>query len=370
VRIQLRTSRAAALIYLQIGLPSRFGEWCTRVLCGLVQAAVGEFDLASGDTLDQLAVASIKAKAPHLVLVACQPSGDLRAALACIGRRFIVALDDPYAALHNLVTEHGIEWKSAIRATAASCASTVTVDGLPGALVLRASCEGGDTAAAASAIANWLDLDVTSADLAALVQKLPNPVSKAAQQELEAWRDRTLDRDRSIAEGALRGYMRRLERGEMSELIWTRELFFLGDDPNKVADGIIEISGPVRNLFFGPYIMVPIGRWQITVHLAISKQEPELPYSIEVLAGPDCDCLARETRELHSEVIAEISAEFAVLEFTAQPISVRVANLRPALAGRLALVQVTVTPLQKASLEIPAELKTALGSPNWTSNSR
>jgi hypothetical protein len=348
------------MIFLAIGLPSRFAGWCDDVICALARTAIGSFEIASANTLDEIALVAIRSNAPHLVVGARQPSDRLRDVLAATGKRFILVLDDPYAAFFNLVARHGLEWKTAIRATASSCASMLGFEALPGALVLRADREGRDRMMAAAAIAEWLDLAANPAAIAAAVQDLPNPTAVSARKEMEAWWKGISSGDRAIVDGALAGYNEQARSGKLGHFIWARDLFFIGDTPHAAADRAIDISGPVRNLVFGPYIALPIGQWQVTVVLAVSKQGTDLPYSVEVLAGPACDFLARGVAAPRPEGIAEITAEFAISELTAQPISVRVANLRPVMTGRLALAHVTLTPRLKPPTDIPTELRIAL----------
>jgi hypothetical protein len=357
-------------MFLAVGLPSRFAGWCDDVICALVRTTLGAFEIASGNTLDEIALVAIRSKAPRLVIAARQPSDHLRAALAATGKRFILALDDPYAAFFNLVTRHGLGWKTAIRATASSCASMLGFEALPGALVLRADREGRYGMMAAVAIAEWLNLAADPAAIAAVVQALDDPATVTARKEMDVWWNGISLGDRAIVDGALAGYGEQASTGKIGQFTWARDLFFIGDAPHAAADRAIDLGGPVRNLVFGPYIALPIGLWQVTVVLAVSKQGTDLPYSVEVLAGPGCDCLARGMAEPRPEGIAEISTEFAISELTAQPISVRVANLRPVATGRLALAHVTLTPRLKPSADIPAELRTALGLPDPAFNTR
>lgn len=349
------------MIFLAIGLPSGFAEWCDDVIGALVRTAMGPFEIASGNTLDEIACVAIRSRVPRLVIAARQPREDLRAALVATGKRFVLVLDDPYAAFYNLIVRHGLEWKTAIRATASGCASVLGFAGLPGALVLKADRDGHDRSAVAAAIAKWLDLTISPAAIAAVVRDLPDAAAVSARTEMEAWWNGVSSGDRAMVDGALAGYSEQSGADKTGQFIWARDLFFIGDAPNTDADRAIDITGPVRNLVFGPYIALPAGRWQVTVVLAVSQQGKDLPYGVEVLAGPACDCLARGTAESHSEGIVEISADFAISEHTAQPISVRVANLRPAGTGRLALAHVIVTPRLKPPADIPAELRRALG---------
>ena len=87
----------------------------------------------------------------------------------------------------------------------------------------------------------------------------------------------------------------------------------------------------------------------------------EISWQFEILAGASCVCLGRATIQPRGEGVCEVTIEFSVAESTDQPIALRVANLRNAFSGRLALAHVAVSPRLKPRTEIPAELTTALG---------
>ncbi|HEV2098578.1 MAG TPA: hypothetical protein VGR45_06575, partial [Stellaceae bacterium] len=207
------------MIFLTIGLPSRFSEWCDGILCGLLQAIGEPFDLASGDTLEEIALASIKSPAPRLVVGVRHPGDELRAALSRAGSRFVVALDDPHAAFRNLVMRHGLERNAAVRAAAGSCAAVVGYMTMPGALVLRADASADNPIGAASAIADWLDLAVSPADIAALVEMRPYPTELPAQNGSDSWWDGVSAADRAIVDGALDGYDEHFRGAGMGQMV-------------------------------------------------------------------------------------------------------------------------------------------------------
>lgn len=349
------------MIFLSVGLPSRFAEWCDGTICALVQAALGPVDLVSANTFEEMGLAFMKSQAPHLVIGARQPTEELRVALSQMGRRFVVALDDPHAAFQNLVTRHGLEWKAAIRAAAGSCASLLRYEAVPGALMLRADREGRNPLATAIIIADWLNLEINLEDTEALLRDRPDPGLVAAQGEFDAWWATISGSDRALVDGALNGYVDYFSDARMGQLVWARDLFFIGDDPYAAADRVIDVSGPVRNLLFGPYMTLPSGEWEATIVLGVSKEAADLGYSVEILAGSRFACLARETIRPNSEGICEATIKFGVSETTDQPIEFRVANLQHAFGGRLALVHVALSPLVMKRSELPAELTMALG---------
>jgi hypothetical protein len=232
---------------------------------------------------------------------------------------------------------------------------------MPGALVLRADQEGDDPGGVATTIAHWLRLAVSPGDIAALVEGQPCPSVLSAQDRTDGWWDTISASDRAIVDGALNGYVDYFRGAGIGQMVWARDLFFIGDDPQMAASGVIEVGGPVRNLVFGPYVTLPPGLWAATVVLAVSKDAADLSYSVEILAGAGCVCLGQGTIQPRGEGVCEVTIEFPVAESTDQPIALRVANLRNAFSGRLALAHVAVSPRLKPRTEIPAELTTALG---------
>jgi len=349
------------MILVSIGLPSRFAEWCDDIVCALARAAGGPLDLASGNTLEEIALAAIRSPTPRLVIGARQPTDELRTALVQVDSRFVVALDDPHAAFRNLVTRHGLEWTAAVRAAAGSCAAILSYTAMPGALVLRADQEGNDPGGAAAAIAHWLDLAVSPADIAMLVEGQPCPSILSAQDRTDGWWDTISASDRAIVDGALNGYVDYFRDAGIGQMVWARDLFFIGDDPHMAASGVIEVGGPVRYLLFGPCMALPPGRWVATIVLAVSKEAANHSYSVEVLAGARFTFLARGVIQPRGEGLCELSIDFTVSESTDQPIEFRIANLQNAFGGRLALAHVALSPQVRARAEISAEITTALG---------
>jgi hypothetical protein len=349
------------MILVSIGLPSRFAEWCDDIVCALVQRAGGPLDLASGNTLAEIALAAIRSPTPGLVIGVRQPTDELRTALSQARSRFVVTLDDPHAAFRNLVIRHGLEWTAAVRAAAGGCAAILSYTAMPGALVLRADQEGNDPGGAATAIAHWLDLAVNPADIAMLVEGQPCPSVLSAQDRTDGWWDTISASDRAIVDGALNSYVEYFRGAGIGHMIWGRDLFFVGDAPDTQANSVIDVSGPVRYLLFGPYMALPPGQWVATIVLAVSKEAANLSYSVEVLAGARFTFLARGVIQPRGQGLCELSVDFAVSESTDQPIEFRIANLQNAFGGRLALAHVALSPQVRARAEIPAEITTALG---------
>jgi hypothetical protein len=349
------------MLFYSIGLPSRFAEWCDLVVLRLAQRVLGSVDLVSGNTLDEVGLAVVGSRCDHLVIGARQPVGSLRAALTAAGYPFVVALHEPCIALQNLVTRHGLDVVTATRAAATSCATMVAYAQAPSACLLRASEQSRDPISTAAAIADCFGVAITRAEIGEIVASLADPGGNARDDCTQQWWEDLAPPLRRMAAGALNGYADPLGKGGLGELRWTGDLFFLGDDPSRPACGAIELAGGIRNLLFGPYIALPVGNWGATVTLAISKEAIGVDFGIEVIAGPACTRLAYTTEAPDQEGVCRAALIFDVGPETAQPICLRVANMRFCWAGRLALVDIRLTPYRSADVEISAEIAAALG---------
>jgi hypothetical protein len=349
------------MIFLSIGLPSRFAEWCDLLASRLMERALGPTELVGANTLEEIGHAAVKSPAEHLLIGARQPAEDLRGALAAVECGFVIALDDPRAALQNLVVVHGMEWTAATRAIASSCAAMLGFTLMPQALVLRAHEDGRDPVATAGAIASCFGLELDADEIAACAAALPPFGAGDPETGTDPWWE-GIDRPRrKIAAGALTGYASYFGGHALGEIIWARELFFVGDDPQRSANGVIDLAGGIRNLVFGPYIALPPGEWGSTVSLAVSKEAAGMNLSIEIIAGPRCITLARATIAPDDQGLCRATLAFTVEPSTDQPISFRIFNLFPALGGRLALAEVALTEQTAPRAAIPIELSTALG---------
>jgi hypothetical protein len=345
------------MIFPLVGPPTSFAIWTELVLLRLIDRARGPAAVVTADYAGEIAAWAFRKSGYHLIAAARQPSGDMRSALLATGSRFVLTLDDPRAALWTLVVRRGLDWRAALRSAACSCAAMLTYLDMPGALLLRAERGGGDQLRAAAALADWFGLAVAPAEIAVVVETLADGASAARDDDWVAWWDQLPVGDRAVADGVLGGFNEAFLGGSVGKFAWSRDLLFLGDDPSAAADRIIDIRGPVRYLFFGPYIALPPGQWGATVVLAASGGAETQNYNVEVVAGSRFVFLGRGVVHPFGEGLCETTIGFAVSETTDQPIELRIANSQPAVAGRLALALITLEPRAR----IPADFVTSLG---------
>jgi hypothetical protein len=332
------------MIFFCIGFPSRFADWCDSVTLRLVQCALGSTELLSLNTVEELALAAIKIGASHLVVCSRQPAGRVAMVLAEANRRFIAVLDEPRAAVQDLVTRPGYDLVAATRAVASSCASILSYVSMPGGLVLSATRDGHDPVTTATAIARHLELSVGEAEIANIVEALRDEGIVPLRSDDDSWWDRLRESEHDVVNGALGAYVDYFFGGDLGKITWERELFFISDEFGATelvpATRPVDITGRIRFLVYGPFINLPPGSWSASVILGLSSEAVGMAYVVEVFAGMR---LTHVRLEPENEGVVEVNLHFAIDGSTDQPVQIRIHTERPAFDGRLALGYVTMT---------------------------
>jgi hypothetical protein len=342
------------MICFTVGAPTLFADWCEEVCAQLVTRVSGRPEIIPANTLEEVAAAMIRAQSDSVILQARQPTEALRATLVASGRAFLVVIDDPFAVFTTLTAGCGIEPVAATRMTATSYAALVEYSAAATAVVLRSDRHAGDPIAAARLIAEQLGLPLSAAEITEAVAGVPPYAT-------EAWSDGIARSCPGFAIGALQGYRDYFAGRGWSNISWSRELFLLGDDPRRSADGVLDLTGAIRALLFGPFIALPFGSWRCGVTLAVSKEAAGLGFSVEALVGPRFVSIAAATAAPDEQGVCRVTLSFVVDPHTDQPVSLRIINLQPATSGLFALVEVVLARHAGVASDIPAELSAALG---------
>jgi hypothetical protein len=329
------------MLFFVMGLPGRFSGWCDAVAAGLAERAGGPTGTIHADTLEELSLGAMKMDTSRAVIAARQPGGLLRRALIEAGRAFIVALDDPRAALADLVTRRGIEIATATRQVASSCACVFGLDAAPGALLLHAGRDGPNRMAAA-AIARHLRFDLSASEIDEIACRLGDQGGYILDQgEIAAWWDGLDPGERVIAGGALGPYLGHSPGGALGPITWAAELFFAGDRPAVRATGGVDITGRARCLLRGPRIMLPPATWSLSVALEVSPDAAEHGIVVEATAGA---VVGRTVIRPTGFGEVEANLTLALEDLSDHPIDLILSNERPAFGGHLTLLRVTLTP--------------------------
>lgn len=341
------------MLFFVVGPPGRFAEWCGAVTSRLAEAVLERSGAIRANTLEEIARNLLRSGISRGVISAFQPGGRLRRALAEAGRPFIVALDDPRAALADLVVRRGTGIATATRMVASGCAASLCFCETPGALVLRADRDGKDPLSAAAAIARHLEIDIGDGEIADIVGSLGAGSDLLDPSEVVAWWNGLAPGERSLAEGAIGPYLDGSAVGEAGQITWASELFFVGDRPTEPVTGNIDITGRVRCLLRGPQILLPPGHWSLSVALHVSPEAAEHRFLLEVTAGTT---LSRTIIQPGDAGTIRADLTLMLEELPERPIDLALSNERPAFAGQLSLLNVTLTrqsPALAAATEAP-----------------
>src|SRR5215207_6525127 len=322
------------MLFFVFGLPGGFAEWCGAVTAALGRRAGEPLALIEAETLDELAVKAIRAGTSEAVVTSRRPGGRLRGALIEARRNFVVALDDPRAALVELVLGRGFDLTDAVRAVASSCAALARCPEIPSALILQ---PGGDPAATAAAIAGHLQIPADEAQIWETVEAVGFDGAAFRHEDAAAWWS-GLDRaHREMAMGALAPYLDLRPDGDGWAVTWSGDLFWACGRPGERASGPIDITGRAHRIIEGPHIVLPPGRWSLALSLSCTREAAEHEFLVEAVA--DRPLAAGTVRPGH-EGGATIELELAIDELTEQPLAIHVSTVRAAFDGAVSLLGV------------------------------
>lgn len=289
------------MIFLSIGLPGRFAEWCEALIARLagrsgtvlVKAWPPLADMLGyegiSSVLDEVALALIGAPATHLVIGARQPDERLRAGLAETGVPFLLALDDPRNALADLLAKTNCDLNMAVRAIANCCPFVMRYAAMPQSVALRAARESPQSAAAK--IARYLGMDASEREIEELTRAPAEADPACRPGGSDEWLRRVPASAHRMVSGALAAYDGFFAGGKLGQIVWNRELFKLGDDPGKSPNDVVDLAGGARNLVFGPYIYLPAGSWNARVHLGFSPEATGHTFLVDAyVAGRQLAC--------------------------------------------------------------------------------
>jgi hypothetical protein len=125
-------------------------------------------------------------------------------------------------------------------------------------------------------------------------------------------------------------------------IVWPLACFYAGDHPNELAPPIVDVVGPARSLYYGPYFYLPRGGWRADIQMFLTRNLPDTTFGVDVAAGTD---LVRRKFRPADDGLCELSVPF-VIERTEDRIELRIWLLRSAMEGHIGLRQVLLHPVE------------------------
>ncbi len=118
-------------------------------------------------------------------------------------------------------------------------------------------------------------------------------------------------------------------------VVWPTAVFTFKDRPDLPPPRTIEIAGPVRDLYYGPYFHLPPGRYRVEAHLAFSDEIKDVPFVLE-LHGAAWLARARIDERRAGDYRGYFN--FNHTDPTV-PVEIRLRNERGVSRGRLSLIE-------------------------------
>ena len=340
------------MIFISVGLPSRFGQWCDAVIAQLAGHSGASVTVKSwppladmlgypsiAPTLDEAAFTLLSTGGvEHLVVGVRQPDAGLLSALADTGAPFVVALDHPRNAAAEILAETDREVRAVTRAVANSCAQLIPYPSLPGALLVHADSTRSDVAGTVLAIARHLGIGGSDVEIAEMIERLPETCGfwpTTAQPGLVPY---TASR---VMDGAFAGYEECFAGRGLGPIVWTRDLFIV-NGPNTPPIEAFDITGGARILVYGPYIHLPPGPWLARVHLGVSQEASKCTFLIDAYADGELASMSLQPARGGAYVT---DFNFFLSQPRGQGVEIRLTVLNHNASGQLAFGNVRLMPL-------------------------
>jgi hypothetical protein len=318
-----------------IGFPGTFSDWGLACVRQILQAdghttQIMPLDQEPRDPADPAAVRVLFGHGPAVTRTGSAPA------------RTLVFLDHPAWPLHELLAR-GCEPVEAARALTATLAPLKAILREDGVLLVRRT-HGMDLAATRSLIAAHIaGILALPPDRAADPAFDPAPVSAPdcppidtsgtvppiAGQALTLLRQ-TLTPMADFVTGAAR-----------EPIVWPLASFYSGDHPSELASSFLDVAGPSRVLYYGPYFHLPRGHWRADVQLLVSGNMHDKLLAVDVFSNVE---LARHEFKPAQGGLLQASLPFVVGRLE-ERIEVRVQMLEGAIEGHLGLKQVVLRPV-------------------------
>ncbi len=116
-------------------------------------------------------------------------------------------------------------------------------------------------------------------------------------------------------------------------IVWPHTIFTQGDTQKPVQDLLIELAGPPRFVFYGPYFYLPAGHWTVEAIFGFSDTVTHMHYLVDIT---DSQMLTQS--RLYPTEPGVFAAQFSLThERSHEPLEFRFKTFESAIEGQVAL---------------------------------
>ena len=322
------------------GTPGRLTEWGFRLIQEACAAFGRSFHLADPET----------AGSGDLVLTTAPDKAFRRAAE---GTTPILFLGDPLSDF-AYQQQIAIQPQSQTLRSVSASASMIRDAARPGAVLVRE--RGASAHAAIAQVLRAFGFSLSDPAAAALVERFAGardmPLAKAIERFPAGTSGGVVPPLDDITAGLVAKTIAPIFQAtsKPEKIIWPRVIFFNGDRPGEPALPWVEVAGGARILYYGPYLHLPRGRWNVSSTLCFSDDLESTVFSIEVVWGTRPLGRGRVRPQRAGTFYAAFDVD---VPSGAEAIEVRISTDQGSIFGRMALIEVAFQPAE--AISPPAE---------------
>jgi hypothetical protein len=361
------------MIFVAVGPPSPLCQWGVHLLRTILEISLGPINVITSNRIDDFRTTWGEGSEahPHSLLFFDNPDASIVAILKRCDTPIVAFVEDPAEIAGYALVERGIDWKSAIRLTSLVLATLHDLYLSPKILLIRRDSELRIIDLIRS-IAKHLKITLTEEQECVVLDRVSPgatvnkevtvemgilaalPAAKPIGQISEIMFEG--GDGRSVCEAVFEPFRKLAQGAKLSYMKWPWELFaFLRYRSTEVEDmPMLEIDmlGPARNFFFGPWLHLPTGAWTIDLNFSIFENISGNQFEIDIYNG---NFLARARGEIPKFGVFQTKIHFAVDE-PSKPIELRLWMCEGAIEGRVKLNAVEVFRTEEVDARPPKQV--------------
>jgi hypothetical protein len=331
-----------------IGPDSQLTRWVFDVVRRLAEAGSSRA-VAQIDRTDQVEFLAV----PHPILLTHYPGNDVVDAIERGDLRVLYVVEDPIDVVLFQRLALSLPTTQSIRAQTASAVANLAIGGREDTLIVDRATDRNVTQVV-SRIVEHLEPTIPPTAREAVIEAVAGAAGRRGSLE-SALADREacylppsgrgtgtlIDTDLMLAAEIVDPLIS-MARGRTGRpVVWPTAAFSYADAPGLPAPASADISGPVRTLYYGPYLHLPPARYRVEAILAFSDEIREVAFTIEVHAA---HWLARARIE-QGRSGAYRGYFFITHHDAVATVEIRLRNEQGVARGRLSLIELMFFPV-------------------------
>lgn len=286
-------------LFFLIGTPSPTLYATLNVVRALATAALGAHEVVCANTIDELGErvtgASWSADS-RLVLYSDYPQPDVLPAYTAIGAPLVICADDFLTVAHYSVTSRGYGGVDAARFASMGLVNIEPLIVAPPKTVLLVNRSDVHLDALIAGLARFYGLPDDAAAIQSVLDELGGAdgasslksyaaAAFAAPEPARAILERSSPLENELIDLLAPQYDPILRGWPLERLEWPPFALLRPDFPDRLTVGAIDLTGPARFIYHGPYFALPKGRWRAELTIEVGNCLSDNQIAVDIVAG-------------------------------------------------------------------------------------